>query len=44
MKFAVHTERGVLVVEAKTPDDARVVVRKKYPHLPIKKVKRKREE
>lgn len=41
MKFAVYTERGVLIVESSTPDEARAIVRKKYPHLPIKKVKRK---
>lgn len=42
MKFAVHTQRGVLIVDALTPDDARALVRKKYPGIVIKKVKAKR--
>lgn len=41
MKFAIHSERGVLIVDASTPDEARAIVRNKYPHLLIKKVKRK---
>lgn len=42
MKFAVHTEHGVILIETDTPDEARNIARKKYGCKIIKKVKAKR--
>lgn len=41
IKFAVHTNHGVFVVQAATPDEARKIVRNASPGVIITKTKRK---
>lgn len=39
MQFAVHTNKGIFLIDAKNPDEARSIVRKKH-NVQISKVKR----
>lgn len=42
MTFAVHTDKSTFYVAARTPQEAREYISKKYPEARITKVKAKR--